>query len=95
MKCFKRLVMAHFNTIIPDILDPVQFVYRLNRSTDHAIFIASQDPGTEHLPLQLDLFTDNHETAYIEEVRYLTVWCQDNNLSINWIGSLTTMRQPI
>ena len=27
MKCFERLVMAHINTIIPDILDPLQFAY--------------------------------------------------------------------
>jgi hypothetical protein len=38
MKCFKRLVMAH-NTIIPEILDPLQFAYRPNRSTDNAISI--------------------------------------------------------
>ena len=29
------------------------------------------------------LITDNHETAYREEVRDLAVWCQDNNLSLN------------
>ena len=40
MKCFERLVMAHINTIIPEILDPLQFAYRPNRSTDHAISIA-------------------------------------------------------
>jgi hypothetical protein len=33
MKCFEWLVMAH-NTIIPDILDPLQFTYRPNRSTE-------------------------------------------------------------
>ena len=27
--------------------------------------------------------TDDDETAYREEVRDLTVWCQDNNLSLN------------
>ena len=40
MKCFERLVMAHINTIIPETLDPLQFVYRPNRSTDDAISIA-------------------------------------------------------
>jgi hypothetical protein len=40
MKCFERLVMAHIHTIIPDILDPLQFAYRSNRSTDDAISIA-------------------------------------------------------
>jgi hypothetical protein len=31
------------------------------------------------------LITDNDETAYREEVRDLTVWCKDNNLSRNVI----------
>jgi hypothetical protein len=26
---------------------------------------------------------NNNDTAYREEVRDLTVWCQDNNLSLN------------
>ena len=42
MKCFERLVMAHINTIIPETLDPLQFAYRPNRSTDDAISIALQ-----------------------------------------------------
>jgi hypothetical protein len=40
MKCFERLVMAHINTIISDTLDPFQFTYRPNKSTDDAISIA-------------------------------------------------------
>jgi hypothetical protein len=39
MKCFERLVMARINSILLDILDPLQFVYRPNRSTDDAISI--------------------------------------------------------
>jgi hypothetical protein len=40
MKCFERLVRAHINIIIPETLDPVQFAYRPNRSTDDAISFA-------------------------------------------------------
>jgi hypothetical protein len=40
MKCFERQVMAHTNTIIPETLDPLQYAYRSNRSTDYAISIA-------------------------------------------------------
>jgi hypothetical protein len=36
MKCFKWLVMAQINTIIPEILDPLQLAYR----PDDAISIA-------------------------------------------------------
>jgi hypothetical protein len=31
------------------------------------------------------LITDNDKTAYRENVRYLAMWCQDNNLSLNVI----------
>ena len=40
MKRIERLVMAHINTIIPETLDPFQFAYRINRSTDDVISIA-------------------------------------------------------
>ncbi|KAF7690055.1 hypothetical protein HF521_011859 [Silurus meridionalis] len=38
MKCFERLVMRHIKTQLPPALDPMQFAYRPNRSTDDAIF---------------------------------------------------------
>ena len=31
----------------------------------------------------VSLITENDEKAYMEEVRDLAVWCQDNNLSLN------------
>ncbi|KAK1785609.1 hypothetical protein P4O66_018974 [Electrophorus voltai] len=37
MKCFERLVMRHIKTQLPPSLDPLQFAYRSNRSTDDAI----------------------------------------------------------
>uniref|UniRef100_A0A8K9UCI4 Reverse transcriptase domain-containing protein n=1 Tax=Oncorhynchus mykiss TaxID=8022 RepID=A0A8K9UCI4_ONCMY len=37
MKCLESLVRAHINTIIPETLDPPQFAYQTNRSTDDAI----------------------------------------------------------
>jgi hypothetical protein len=40
MKSFERLIMNHINTIIPDTLDPLQFAYHPNRSTDDVISIA-------------------------------------------------------
>ncbi|KAK1806293.1 hypothetical protein P4O66_000162 [Electrophorus voltai] len=36
MKCFERLVMRHIKTQRPPSLDPLQFVYRPDRSTDDA-----------------------------------------------------------
>ncbi|KAK1786847.1 hypothetical protein P4O66_017229, partial [Electrophorus voltai] len=37
MKCFERLVMRHIKTQLPPSLDPLQFMYHSNRSTDDAI----------------------------------------------------------
>ncbi len=37
MQCFERLVMHHIKSSLPNTLDPFQFAYRPNRSTDDAI----------------------------------------------------------
>ncbi|KAK3533169.1 hypothetical protein QTP70_012416 [Hemibagrus guttatus] len=37
MKCFERLIMRHIKTQLPPSLDPLQFAYCPNRSTDYAI----------------------------------------------------------
>ncbi len=36
-KCFEKLVREHICSVLPDSLDPSQFAYRSNRSTDDAI----------------------------------------------------------
>ncbi len=40
MKCLARLVLHHIKTALPPTLDPHQYAYRANRSTDDAISIA-------------------------------------------------------
>ncbi|TKS65799.1 putative RNA-directed DNA polymerase from transposon X-element [Collichthys lucidus] len=40
MKCFERLVMQHIKSVLRPSLDPYQFAYRANRSTDDAITTA-------------------------------------------------------
>ncbi|KAK3540458.1 hypothetical protein QTP70_031011 [Hemibagrus guttatus] len=37
MKCFERLVMRQIKDLLPPSLDPMQFAYHPNRSTDDAI----------------------------------------------------------
>ena len=37
IKCFERLVKDHITSILPVTLDPLQFAYRPNRSTNEAI----------------------------------------------------------
>ncbi|KAI4876406.1 hypothetical protein NFI96_004028 [Prochilodus magdalenae] len=53
MKCFERLVIRHIKTLLPPSLDPLQFAYRPNRSTDDAISTIL------HLPLT---HLDNRDT---------------------------------
>ncbi len=36
-KCFERLVLSHLKACLPPILDPYQFAYKSNRSTEDAI----------------------------------------------------------
>ncbi|KAF0039088.1 hypothetical protein F2P81_009572 [Scophthalmus maximus] len=40
MKCFERLVLNHLKTCLPPTLDPLQFAYCQNRSTEDAISTA-------------------------------------------------------
>lgn len=40
MKCFERLVKSHICSSLPDSLDPFQFAYGTNRSTDDVIAMA-------------------------------------------------------
>lgn len=37
MKCFKRIILSHIQTIVLDTLEPLQFTNRPNRSTGDAI----------------------------------------------------------
>jgi hypothetical protein len=39
MKCFERLVKDYITSTLPETLDPLQFAYCPNRSTDDAIAI--------------------------------------------------------
>ncbi|KAI4884502.1 hypothetical protein NFI96_023826, partial [Prochilodus magdalenae] len=52
-KCFERLFMRHIKTLLPPSLDPLQFAYRPNRTTDDAI------STTPHLVLT---HLDNRDT---------------------------------
>ncbi|XP_062859991.1 polycystin-1 [Trichomycterus rosablanca] len=40
MKCFEKLVLCHLKAALPPALDPYQFAYRANRSTEDAISTA-------------------------------------------------------
>jgi hypothetical protein len=101
MKCFERLVMAHINTIIPDILDPLQFAYCPNRSTDGAISITLHT-ALSHLDkrntyvrmLFIDyssLFNTIVPTTLITKLRTLGL----NTSLCNWILDFMTGRSQV
>ncbi|KAI4877181.1 hypothetical protein NFI96_007309, partial [Prochilodus magdalenae] len=50
-KCFERLVLSHLKSCLPATLDPHQFAYRSNRSTEDAISTAPHTALT-HLDCQ-------------------------------------------
>ncbi|KAI4890204.1 hypothetical protein NFI96_001998 [Prochilodus magdalenae] len=60
-KCFERLVMTHIKATIDVTVDPHQYAYRKNRSTDDAISLfgphCPHPPGAEGLMFVCSLWT--------------------------------------
>ena len=85
--------MVHINTIIPETLDPLQFAYRPNRSTDNAISIALHtaisylDKSNTYVRM---LFIDDssafHPIVRITKLRILGL----NTSLCNWILDFPT-----
>ena len=89
MKCFERLIMAHIKTIIPETLDPLQFAYRPNRSTDDTISIAL-NTALSHL----DKRNTNVRMPFIDySLAFNTIVPSKLNTSLcNWILDILTGR---
>ena len=51
MKCFEKLVLQHIKDCLPPHLDPQQFAYRANRSTEDAVAVALHS-AVNHLEQQ-------------------------------------------
>lgn len=43
MKCFEKLVQGHISSLLPKSLEPHQFAYRANRSTEDVVAMALHD----------------------------------------------------
>ncbi|KAK3518456.1 hypothetical protein QTP70_000643 [Hemibagrus guttatus] len=84
MKCFERLVMRHIKTQLPPSLDPLQFAYRPNCSTDDAI------TTTLHLSLT---HLDNKDT-YVRML-FIDVSSEQFTSLRNWILDFLTGRPQL
>ncbi|KAK3506981.1 hypothetical protein QTP70_033858 [Hemibagrus guttatus] len=62
MKCLERLIMRHIKKLLPPSLDPMQFVYRPNRSTDDVISTTLHLSITHRDNKALHLCTVQHST---------------------------------
>ena len=101
MKCFERQVIAHINTIVPETLDPLQFAYRPNRSTDDAISIALHT-ALSHLYKRntyVSMLYIDYSTAFntiVPSKLINKLWTLGLNTSLcNWILDYLTGRPQV
>ncbi len=98
MKCFERLVMQHIKSVLPPSLDPFQFVYRSNRSTDDVIATALH-PALTHLDktdtyvrlLFID-FSSAFNTIIPQQLIHKLVQLGLNTSLCNWLLDFLTGR---
>ena len=100
MKCFERLAMAHISTIIPNILDPLQFAYFPNRSTDDNLYCTPHcpfPPGQNNTYVRM-LFID-YSSAFntiVPSKRITKLRTLGLNTSLcNWILDFLTGRPQV
>ena len=97
MKCFERLVMAAINTNQPETLDPFQFTYHPNRSTDDAIYITLHtalshlDKRNTYVRMLFIDYSSAFNTIVTSKLRNLGL-----NISLcNWILDFLTGRPQV
>ncbi len=98
MKCFEWLVMQHIKSVLPPSLDPFQFAYRSNRSTDDAIATALH-PALTHLDktdtyvrlLVID-FSSAFNTIIPQQLIHKLVQLGLNTSLCNWLLDFLTGR---
>ena len=101
MKCFERLVKDHITSTLPVTLDPLQFAYRPNRSTDDAIAITLHTALT-HLDKRNTyvrmLFIDYSPASNTIVPSNLTIKLEALGLNpalCNWVLDLLTGRPQV
>ncbi|KAK3557191.1 hypothetical protein QTP70_024680 [Hemibagrus guttatus] len=94
IKCFKSLVVMHIKTQLPPAVDPLQFVYHPNRSTDNAIAMTLQLALTQDRkdPYIRMLFIDISSTFKTIIPQHLIEKLGQNTSLCNWILNFLTGR---
>uniref|UniRef100_A0A9J7Z4K7 Reverse transcriptase domain-containing protein n=1 Tax=Cyprinus carpio carpio TaxID=630221 RepID=A0A9J7Z4K7_CYPCA len=99
MKCFEWLVMHHIKSALPLSLDPFQFAYQSNRSTDDAIATALHSALSTHIDkkdsyvrmLFID-FSSAFNTIIPQQLIYKLVQLGLNTSLCNWLLDFLTGR---
>jgi len=101
MKCFERLVRTHICSTLPDTLDPLQFAYLPNRSTDDAIALTVHtalshlDKGKTYMRILFIDYSSAFDTIVpiklISKLRILGF----NTSLCNWILDFLTGRTQV
>ncbi|KAL0159464.1 hypothetical protein M9458_043189, partial [Cirrhinus mrigala] len=98
MKCFERLVMQHIKSVLPPSLDPFQFAYRPNRSTDDAISTALHsalthlDKKDSYVRMLFIDFSSTFNTIIPQQLTQKLVQLGLNTSLCNWLLDFLTGR---
>ncbi|KAL0175804.1 hypothetical protein M9458_028134 [Cirrhinus mrigala] len=98
MKCFERLVMQHIKSVLPPSLDPFQFAYRPNRSTDDAISTALHsalthlDKKDSYVRMLFIDFSSAFNTIIPQQLTQKLVQLGLNTSLCNWLLDFLTGR---
>ena len=98
MKCFERLVMQHIKSTLHPALDPYQFAYRSNRSTDDAISTALHSALTHletkdpHVRMLFIDFSSAFNTIIPQQLILKLVQLGINTSLCNWLLDFLTGR---
>ncbi|KAK3558854.1 hypothetical protein QTP86_030445, partial [Hemibagrus guttatus] len=101
MKCFERLVMTHIKTQLPPSLDPLQFAYRPNRSTDDAItttlhlFLTHLDNKDTYVRMLFIDFSSAFNTIIPQHLRNRKVKCVRQAVRSRYGWNFLENRAPV
>ncbi|KAI4883577.1 hypothetical protein NFI96_009971 [Prochilodus magdalenae] len=98
MKCFERLILSHIKRSLPSTLDPPQFAYRANRSTDDEVSLAIHtalnhlDSTNSYVRMLFVDFSSAFNTILLSRLIHKLNTLGINNTLCSWITDFLTCR---